>query len=263
MGMDKVSQKKEEAPAQAQSAQFEFIISQGEQQTVFGKGGSVDTQLNTDKFNPNCKNSVKTPDGSEQRFDSQGLCKVRGNVHWGKSVDGLMEITVGGEGQQVKMYLDNKNWKLASVKGESSSYDSSMKLPTLKLEDKKAPEAPSAPPAGKLDNHVQRRQGQAQNHESAPKRDATPKPEAKADSSRPAPNHGAAAKGELAPKTEAATKPERGHTALPKHDTAIGGWKTEVKVAPKPVAPKAAESHKPAGPKVGEPLNILPENFRN
>ena len=221
MGMDKVSQKKDDAPAQP--APFEFVITQGQQQAVFGKDGSVNAQLNNDKIDPNCKNSVKTADGSEQRFDSQGLCKVRGNVKWGKSADGLMEITVGGEGQQVKMYLD-KNWKLASVKGESTSYDSSMKLPELKLQETKVAEAPSAPPA---------------------------KP-AKHEGWKPLHAH----------KTEPARAPkaEAPHLRPAMHAPEIGAWKTEVKVAPKSVPPRA--ERKPEGPKVGEPLNLLPEHLR-
>lgn len=98
----------------------EFIISRGKEEQVFFNNGSVEQRLGDRKIDPNCKNSVRTSSGSEQGFDSVGLCKVRGNVHWGKSSqDGVMEITLG---TNTKIKLDSK-WQLLSVKSENTDYD--------------------------------------------------------------------------------------------------------------------------------------------
>lgn len=98
----------------------EFIISRGQKETLYFKDGSTQERTSDQKVDPYCKNSVKTPDGSQQSFDGVGLCKIRGKVNWGKSSpDGVMEITIG---DKTKIQLDSR-WQLLSVKSENASYD--------------------------------------------------------------------------------------------------------------------------------------------
>lgn len=100
----------------------DFIISKGQEETVYNKDGSSFLRKVEGKVDPNCKNGVKAPDGSEQRFDSTGLCKLIGDVKWGRpNADNSMDITVGN----VKIQLD-KNWKLLSVAGEKAQYSNKM-----------------------------------------------------------------------------------------------------------------------------------------
>lgn len=103
---------------------IEFIISRGKHETAYLNDGSTREEvLSNKKIDPNCKFSVKTPDGSEQRFDRVGLCKVIGQVKWGKSDDnGAMEISVG---EKTKLKLD-RNWQLLSVKSENATFVSSV-----------------------------------------------------------------------------------------------------------------------------------------
>lgn len=101
-----------------QLPKIDFVISHGQEEASYFGDGKVVVQKTDKKVNPECSNGVRSADGSEQRFDNTGLCKVSGDVHWGKSVDGVMQIDIGGN---VKIGLD-KNWHLVNVQGEHNSY---------------------------------------------------------------------------------------------------------------------------------------------
>ncbi len=95
----------------------DFVISKGQQESVYTTDGDMANRKSTKKVDPSCSNSVGTADGSEVRFDRSGLCKNVGEVKWGKAKDGVMDITVGGK---VNVQLDN-NWNLVSVRSEGQS----------------------------------------------------------------------------------------------------------------------------------------------
>ena len=150
MGLDFVpaSQEKQAAAAPA----IEFIIARGQEESVFHADGSVATRKAEGKLDPNCKNSVKSPDGSEQRFDNVGLCKLKGQVKWGKTdSDGVMEINVGNNGS-LQMRLD-KNWQLLSVKSENAQFLKSNQI------EAKMPELPKQAPAVPAEERIKDHKG--------------------------------------------------------------------------------------------------------
>jgi hypothetical protein len=117
--------------AQANLPKVEFIISRGQEDSIYRADGSVSVEKSIRKIDPNCRNGVRASSDSEQRFDSVGLCKVIGNVRWGKSnADG--------------------NWQLVSVKGEQASYKLGDPIKHLE-EPKPAPRVVEAKPSASGD----------------------------------------------------------------------------------------------------------------
>lgn len=149
MGLDAISasaagEKKSAEP----EALVDFVISRGQEESVFHTDGTVLQRKAEGKIDPNCKNSVKTPDGSEQRFDSMGLCKLKGQVKWGKSSeDGVMDITVGGA-KKVKIQLD-RNWQLLNVRSEHTQY----KRPEIEAKLPEVPKPAAPAPEIRVQDH--------------------------------------------------------------------------------------------------------------
>lgn len=118
MKLESAGELRSDSPAELPA--IDFTVAHGQKEQVFLADGSVQDRISDRKFDSRCKNAVSLPDGSIQGFDGNGLCKVRGKVHWGKaSPDGVMEITLG---ENTKIKLDAK-WQLLSVKSEKNNYD--------------------------------------------------------------------------------------------------------------------------------------------